>query len=174
MFKRTQVNLLAAALASTALFGNAIAASPATQNLTVHADIASECIIAAPSAFNFGAYSPILANNTAAKDSTGTVSVTCTSGSTSPKIMLGEGLYPFSAAPTTPLRQMASATNRLAYFLYLDAGRTTAWGNTDGTHRLVATVDGTPSVETIYGRIPAGQNLPVGAYSDTVVVTVTF
>jgi spore coat protein U-like protein len=69
---------------------------------------------------------------------------------------------------------MASATNRLAYFLYLDAGRTTAWGNTFGTGRLVAEVNGTPSVETIYGRVPAGQNLPVGSYQDTVVVTVTF
>ena len=173
MYKRTQLTLLAAALASTALFGNAIAAT-ATQNLTVEASIASECIIAAPGTFAFGAYSPINANNTAALDGSGTVSVTCTSGSTAPMITLGEGLYPASAAPTAPLRPMASAANRLAYFLYSDTGRTVAWGDTSGTGKLVSAVNGTPSVETIYGRVTAGQNLPVGAYSDTVVVTVTF
>ena len=173
MTKRTQLNLLAAALASTALFGNAMAAT-AVQDLTVEAQIASECIIAAPSTFQFGNYSPVNANKAAALDGSGTISVTCTSGSTAPMITLGEGLWPFSAAPTTPLRQMASAANRLAYFLYLDAGRTTAWGNTAGTGRLVAEVMGTPSVETIYGRVPMNQNLPVGSYSDTVVVTVTF
>jgi len=173
MNKNKQVVLLAAALASTALFGNAFAAT-ATQNLTVQAAIASECFVAAPAPLDFGNYSPTNANNTAALNGSGTISVTCTSGSTAPMITLGEGLYPFSAAPTTPLRQMASAASRLAYFLYLDAGRTTAWGNTFGTGRLVAEVNGTPSVETIYGRVPGGQNLPVGSYSDTVVITVTF
>jgi spore coat protein U-like protein len=173
MFKRKQITFLAAALASTAICGSAFAAT-ATQNLTVQASIASECIVAAPGVFNFGAYSPINANNTTALNGSGNLSVTCTTGSTTPTITLGEGLNPFSAAPTTPLRQMASGASRLAYFLYLDAGRTTAWGNTPGTGRLVTEVNGTPSIETIYGKVTEGQNLPMGTYLDTVVVTVTF
>ena len=35
-------------------------------------------------------------------------------------------------------------------------------------------VSGAGPTHTIYGRIPAGLDLPVGTYTDTIVITFTF
>ena len=61
----------------------------------------------------------------------------------------------------------------LAYALYQDSPRTTVWGNTAGTG-LVHAGDGASHAITVYGTVAAGQNVPVGSYSDTVVATITF
>jgi spore coat protein U-like protein len=49
------------------------------------------------------------------------------------------------------------------------------WGNTPGTDTpAAATASLTPSVLTVYGRVPAQQALPVGSYTDTVTITVSY
>jgi spore coat protein U-like protein len=69
---------------------------------------------------------------------------------------------------------MASGTDRLAYFLYSDSGRTTVWGDTVDTSKA-DTGTGVASELTIYGRMPANQNKPAKSdYVDTVRATVTF
>lgn len=74
-------------------------------------------------------------------------------------------------------RTLRSGAQILAYQLYLDAARTTVWGDgTGGTSRFGPyhpSVD-TPTEVPIYGRIPAGQNVGAGSYSDTVVVTISY
>jgi spore coat protein U-like protein len=71
---------------------------------------------------------------------------------------------------------MANGANLLNYAVYTDSARSTVWG--DGGAGATATIDGTGSgtaqSTTIYGRIPAGQTVPAGSYSDTVNVTVTY
>ena len=162
--------------AASALF---LAASPATRagtatsNLSVTATVSANCTIStAPVAF--GAYDPVSANASSALDGTGTITVTCTTGSTG-TITLGQGSNPATGSTdAAPLRQMKDAgTDVLAYTLYQDSGRTTAWGNTAGTG--VAQV-GTGAVQnvTVYGAVAAAQNVPAGSYSDTVLATVTF
>ena len=47
------------------------------------------------------------------------------------------------------------------------------WGGTAASD-VPHTGTGTETSLTVYGRIPAGQNVPAGSYSDTVVATVTF
>lgn len=123
----------------------------------------------------FGNYPPTSATPT---DITATLSVTCqytVSLLISYTVSLSAGNY-----GTMATRKMASGANRLNYQLYFNSTRTTIWG--DGTSSSVYLLDGyllqvvTPIVlnYTIYGRIPALQNVYAGTYGDTVVATLTF
>ncbi|HZZ92377.1 MAG TPA: spore coat U domain-containing protein [Usitatibacter sp.] len=170
MNKKTTLRLECAAAALMAAAALNAHAGTATANLTVSATISPNCTITT-SSVAFGAYDPIAANSSTALDNTGTVSTTCTSGS-SPTITLDQGANPASGSTaSTPLRQMKSGSNVLGYQLYSDSTRSTVWADTG-----VATpaADGTLQANTVYGRIAGGQNQPVGSYSDTVVATVTF
>ena len=157
-----------AALATLALF----AAVPAQGGAT--------CSVAA-TGVSFGAYVISLATPT---DSSGDVTVTCTyvppGGATSVSIAtsLSTGISG-SYAP----RQMATGPARLNYNLFVDAARTFVWGNgLSGTRVATAGFTVGPGVGNgtrsasfpVYGRVPAEQVVATGAYSDTIVVTVTF
>jgi spore coat protein U-like protein len=81
-----------------------------------------------------------------------------------------------SATSFSP-RQLVFATSALSYNLYLDAARTSVWGDgTSGTSRYGPTspVSGSPVTVSIFGRVPAGQNVSVGSYGDTIVATILF
>ena len=147
-------------------------AATATSNLSVTATVVASCTITT-NAVAFGAYDPLVANKTANLDSTGTVTVTCTNGSIS-TITLGQGANATAGSTdVAPLRQMAATTNRLSYQLYTDAARLVVWGNTVGAG-VARTGSGVADPLTVYGNVTAGQNVPAGSYSDTVVATVTF
>ena len=87
-------------------------------------------------------------------------------------------------AGTPGARQMAAGAGRLRYDLFSDAARTIPWGDggggggvvgsniTSGLLGLVCTPGTRP--HTIYGRIPASQNVPAGLYQDQVVLTITY
>ena len=148
-------------------------AGTATSNLSVTASVAANCAIST-SAVAFGPYDPVVANAATALPGTGTVSVTCTTGSGA-TITLGQGAHAgggsTDAAPARRLND--GGTHFLTYELFSDAGLTTVWGNTGGTG-VAYTGTGTQSNLTVYGSVDAAQNVPVGSYSDTVVATVTF
>lgn len=144
-------------------------AATATANLSVSATIANNCTITT-AAVGFPAYDPIATHAAAPDDSTsGSVTITCTKGSAA-TIGLGLG----SNVSGTQMR-MANGTNFLNYGLFQDAGRATVWG-TSGAGLLspVAAPSKAPRTFTVYGRIPAGQDLPAGTYNDTVTATVNF
>jgi spore coat protein U-like protein len=65
------------------------------------------------------------------------------------------------------------ATDYLTYELYQNSAHSTVWGNTSGTG-VANTGNGTQQSITVYGTVDAGQNVPAGSYSDTVVATVSF
>ena len=130
----------------------------------------------------FGAYgSP----GGAQVDSTATLTVTCTpdaillSCRTDYTVRLSTG----TSGSYSP-RQLASGANRLNYNLYTSAARTTVWGNgTGGTGTVAGTISTSilgliclagNNNHTVYGRIPASQNVAAGLYSDTITVTVTY
>jgi spore coat protein U-like protein len=150
-----------------------VSAGTATSNLSVTTSVAANCTITT-SAVGFGAYDPVVTNNASALQGTGTVTVTCTSGSAG-TITLGQGISANTgSSDTAPLRRMLSGTtNYLSYSLYSDTGRTTVWGNTAGTG-VVRTGTGAADAVTVYGSVAPGQNVPAGSYTDTVVATVTF
>lgn len=103
---------------------------------------------------------------TSATDTTGTVNVNCGS-STTYAIALSAGFGTFAS------RVMTGGSNQLDYNLFTDSQRLTVWGDgTSGSATVSATAAG--GTYTVYGRIPARQNVPAGSYSDTITVTVTY
>ena len=110
------------------------------------------------------------ANATSALDATGSVIVACTKGSTA---TVGMGL---GANVSGAVRRMVfSTSNYLTYELYTETTRTTVWGTAGGA--LLSTgVAQTKAARsfTVYGRVAAAQDVPAGAFTDTVVATVNF
>jgi spore coat protein U-like protein len=86
---------------------------------------------------------------------------------TSVQVSLSAGFGPFAT------RQMKSGQASLFYNLFTDASHLTIWGDGSPGTSLVS-FSGTSGSRTVYGRIPAGQNVPVGTYGDTITVTLTF
>jgi len=105
--------------------------------------------------------------------STGSVTIRCTgvgSGTDPVSVSLGKG-----NAPSFQPRQMFRGIEPLNYNLYLDAGGTQIWGDgTGGTQQFAAVSNNNPVTITIFGRIPAGQDVTVGSYSDTIIATINF
>lgn len=116
----------------------------------------------------FGTYSPISGS---ALDGTSTITVTCTLG-TPYNVRLSAGAHGGSVSTRQMLR--ASGTELLDYYIYRDAGRTQNWGLTDNTDTLTSAGTGVLQNHTVYGRIPASVNVPIGSYSDTVTVIVNY
>ena len=113
----------------------------------------------------FGAYT------TAQVDNTSTISVTCTKGTTY-NVGLDAGT---SAGATVTTRKMTGpGGDTLAYALYQDSARTINWGNTVSTDTVIGTGNGSAQTLTVYGRVPAGQFVTPGAYTDTITATITY
>ena len=112
----------------------------------------------------FGSYNTF---GTAPVDSTGTVTVACDITSLTYTIGLSTGNGTYAT------RMMNGPSATLSYNLYLDPTRLIVWGDGSAGTSLVAGVN--PGLtHTVYGRIPALQNVAPGSYSDTIVVTVSF
>lgn len=64
----------------------------------------------------------------------------------------------------------------LYYNLYLNAARSTVFGDgSDGSGTLTNSVNkSTPWTVTVYGRIPALQNVPIGTYTDSLTITILY
>ncbi|MBS0288665.1 MAG: spore coat protein U domain-containing protein [Proteobacteria bacterium] len=76
-------------------------------------------------------------------------------------------------------RTLKSGANNLNYNLYTSATYAQVWGDGSGSTVIVsdAYILSLLSVTrnyTVYGKIPALQNVAVGAYSDTITVTVEY
>ena len=114
---------------------------------------------------NFGSYDVFSA---VPLDSVASITYSC-SAVVNPTLTLSSG----NSGSFSP-RAMTQGTASLAYNLYLDAARTTIWGDgTPATSTYTCSL-GTNLTVNIFGRIFAGQNLPVGAYSDNIVATIIF
>jgi spore coat protein U-like protein len=166
------------AITVSALALLALAAAPsvhagsATSSFTVSAAVVASCTISTTT-LAFGNYDPIVTNASTALDVNGSVTITCTKGSTT-TIGLDAGQNAAQAVGTTRAMQVAGP-DYLSYELYQDAGRSTLWGNSGGSlFTPAAAPNKNPRTFTIYGRVPAGQSSTIGNYTDTVVATVNF
>ena len=103
----------------------------------------------------------------------GSGTVLCTKGSTGVTVGLGLGTH--SAAGN---RFMSNGTDSLQYELYSDSAGGTVWSNggaglvTWPVFGPIGAGAGTP--HTVFGRVPAGQDVSVGSYTDVVTATVNF
>lgn len=156
---------LAVGLLSTGSFALGATSS---DTMGVTATVVDSCNVAA-TALGLGDYDPIAGTDL---DTTTTIDVTCSNGTTY-DIGLDAGT---TAGATVSARQLSHATaGTLNYALYSDSGRSTNWGDTVASDTVAGTGDGTAQTNTVYGRVPSGQNaVPIGAYTDTINVTVTY
>lgn len=162
-------------------FAWAAMAQAGTGTVSAQTTVDTFCTVAT-TALAFGSYDPILANTTAALNNgtTGSVVITCVKG-TSAVIALGNGLY--FASGTRQMRHATKTTVFLTYQLYQPPSNaagaactfpaTTLWSST-GTLTTTAAPDKNSRTFNVCGTVPAGQDVEMGTYSDTVVVTVTF
>lgn len=161
---------VAAAGCVLALVASAVGlAGTATGTFTVQAVINSACNVSA-STLNFGAYNPASAT---ALTGTSTVSVYCTNGSAyTTALNVGSGGGTFA---TRTLLNGSSDT--LNFNLYRDAGYSQIWGDgSASTYTVAGTGAGllTANTITVYGQIPVSQDKPVGTYTSTITVTVSY
>ena len=109
-------------------------------------------------------------------DSTGIITVSCSNPENKP-MQVTVSISSGGSGNFNP-RQMrlTGGSDRMNYYLFIDPSKTIIWGdNTGGTSTYTSTVARNHAVNaTIYGRIPARQNLRAGAYSDTLLVTVAW
>lgn len=148
---------------------------------------AAQCSIQT-TGLSFGTYDPLAA---AADTANGTLRVTCNATKNrerrngfSATVTLSAGSSGSYAA-----RTLRTATDTLRYNLYLDAAYTTVFGDDSGGSLASplcyrgsrrdpcggsGLASGTPHSVTVYGRIPAGQDVAPGGFIDNLVATVAF
>jgi spore coat protein U-like protein len=122
----------------------------------------------------FGLYLPV---NATPDDSTGSISVNCTTEAfiqfVAYSITLSGGGSGNPAA-----RRMLSGAGQLGYQLYRDSARTAVWGTTSAQDVTGSSLLGRTFpfsvTHTVYGRIPARQSVASGAYTDVIQVIVTY
>ena len=147
--------------------GAAVAGTQST-TMGVSATVTANCSVST-SPVAFGIINPLAGTSF---DATGGVTVTCTTGAPWTVAADAGG----GSGATLATRRMTANGNTLNYVLYTDSGRITVWGDgSGGTARLSGTGTGSAQSLIVYGRVPSGQGaIPVGGYSDTVNVTVTY
>jgi spore coat protein U-like protein len=166
-----KLNLVAsigATLVAVGVASTSSAVGTDTANLSVGATVVSNCTIST-TAVAFGNYDYVVVNASTDVVATGTVKTTCTLDS-SPTITLGDGAN-FDNTDGRRMKRTSGADSYLAYDLYTTVAYSTRWG---GTGVATPTPTGGEVSNTVFAKLPAGQNKGVGVYADTVVATVTF
>jgi spore coat protein U-like protein len=122
------------------------------------------------SPLNFGDYDPF---SGAPRDATGKINVLCDSGVPF-TVKLDKGK---SRGGGFPQRHLEASGGRkgLRFNLYRDSARQEMWGDgTGNTFVVTGTGTGRSVSLTVYGRIPARQNVPAELYSDDINVIVEY
>ena len=160
-------------LAASPLF----AASSPSVALSITASVTAKCIISSTSTVGFGAYDPVTVNSAAGVDldGTGSVGIKCTPGS-GLSISLDSG-----ANVSVNQRRMQGPAGPssafLNYNLYTDSAGGTAWGdgsNGASAQAISTSTNASERTFTVFGRVPKGQDVNAGSFTDTVQATVNF
>lgn len=109
----------------------------------------------------FGTYDPF---STVPLDSVGSIAVECEA----PYSVLLSG-----GGGQVDQRQLQGMTQTLSYNLFIDAGRSSVWGDGSAGTSTVSAAAG-QRTHSVYGRVPARQNVGAGSYSDSLIITVNF
>jgi spore coat protein U-like protein len=128
---------------------------------------APSCTISTTSV-NFGSYNVFTGSAT---DSTGTITLDCNGSAHDIIVTLSKG----ASSGFNP-RTMLKGAEALSYNLYRDAARTSIWGDGSGGTLTYTNANppNAPFNVTVYGRVPAGQDVSAGVYSDTVSAVINF
>ena len=139
-------------------------AATSTSTLAVTVEVVETCSIDGGT-LDFGAYS---GGQSSALEASGSIAyLGCSAGTLS--LELDGGNSGDEAA-----RKLENGQgDGLAYQLYRNSSKTQIFGSGGNAMVLQLLVSGSGAVP-VYGRIPGGQNVPAGSYSDAVNVTLTF
>lgn len=103
----------------------------------------------------------------------GNLRVTCTKG-TPYTIGLSAGNGTGSTITTRKMKAVTGGnTDEVPYALYRESGRTSNWGNTDGTDTVPGSGTGLEVTIPVYGKVPSA-NFPADNYKDVITATVTY
>lgn len=125
---------------------------------------------------DFGSYNPLGGGPV---DAAGSVSVQCSALALGAVVSYTVALGP-GGGGSMGAREMDSGAGTLSYNFYRDPARTLVWG--DGTlgtglasnAYLLDLLLFRVTDFTVHGRLPAGQNVPAGTYTDTIPAMVVF
>lgn len=158
------LNRTALAAALLAVAPLATAAGSKTATMPVSIDIENSCTISAES-LTFDGSNGVEADVSATAD----VTVDCTSQ--------GAVAVAFSAGGSGDINQREmsdGAGNTINYNIWAESGHTTLLGDgTTGT-TLGGTSTGAADIYTVYGLVPAQGAKPVGNYTDSLTLTLTY
>ena len=134
--------------------------------LAAQAELASSCAVVADD-LAFGVHSSLAAGITG----TTALGLTCTTNTSYTVRLDGGG----SGDPgDRRMRRNGVGPQSIGYDLYQDSAHTQPWGDTPSTS-LSGVGTGSPVTLPVHGLVPGGQPAPaVGAYEDTVTVTVEY
>ena len=110
--------------------------------------------------------------STSPLDTNGSIVYRCGNADNNISISLNQG----GASSFNP-RRMLKGSEVLNYNLYLDAARTVIWGDGTGgtqTYFIKNPPNNQDVTVPVYGRVPTGQSVSKGAYSNTITVTINF
>jgi spore coat protein U domain-containing protein, fimbrial subunit CupE1/2/3/6 len=162
---RFRALILAAALVAAPAVARA---ASVTATFGVAADVVENCRVSTRD-LSFGVYDPLGLNAGKDLDASTSLTVVCTKG-TSVRVILGAG-----QGDSAGLRQLSGAGQFLGYQLYRDPVRTEVWSQGDAAVQIPnAGGAHAPNILTIYGRIPAGQSILAGTFTDRVTASVEF
>ncbi|HKB79432.1 MAG TPA: spore coat U domain-containing protein [Thermoanaerobaculia bacterium] len=158
---------LGLAFALSLVLAATLQAASSSAPLQVSAEVAPNCQIAI-SNLAFGKYDPMAQNAGAELDAAAEVTMLCTRSSRA-SVNIDFGRNGVGAS-----RSLAGATQHVTYQLYHDKGRTQQWGGAGDGLQFVSQGIHKPEELTLYGRIPPGQEVASGVYTDVVTATVDF
>ena len=125
------------------------------------------CSISSVGSISFGNYSVFTATPVT---STGSFSVAnCQTTKRSYTVTLSAG-----SSASFSARSMAKGSDTLQYNLYTDSAFSTVWPDTGTAVSGTGATGSSGTAKTVYGRIPAGQDVPAGDYADSVTITISF
>jgi spore coat protein U-like protein len=160
--------MVATALASTAALGQQPQQRYVEGTIDVSATVIPNCRIDL-TPLRFGSYDPLGSHSTAYLDAATDILLTCTRNSRA-TVVMDEGR---GGAPGRDTRGLLYGNDRLDYQIFTNSERTQIWGR--GSRAVhVSSAQSARQKVTVYGRIPAGQEVPSGTYIDVVTATVDF
>lgn len=172
---KSNLKKLGAVAAAIVLSTGAMAATE-TGTLTVNASVSGACAVG-DATMSFAVAPAVNADGTGTQssanvDTSTTVAVICTNGQ-SGAVSAGNGSNYDATNTTRRLSDGQATPTYVAYGLYTDSGRTTAF---NATNTIAVTGTGSSESKTIYGRIAAADATaaPKGSYSDSVTLTITY
>lgn len=129
--------------------------------------LAANCSFTSVTTISFGSYNVFAMSPN--DGGVGTLQVDCRGGEANMLVTLSTGQSGSYAA-----RLMNNGADLLTYNLYTNAARTIIWGDgTGGSSTMRAAVNST-TTWSVFGRIPQGQDVSVGTYTDFIIATVNF